>query len=108
MLYVEVLKKRYNNVGRTFCDAINPEAESCGRVISGSIRRLLPVALLPGLVELFIEGDLFGQGELFPTADTALQAEPEAVIRAPLAHTEIRAGMFGDLLLDHTTILTQA
>jgi len=22
MLYVEVLKKRYNNVGRTFCDAI--------------------------------------------------------------------------------------
>jgi len=23
MLYVEVLKKRYNDVGRTFCDAIN-------------------------------------------------------------------------------------
>jgi len=23
MVYVEVLKKRYNNVGRTFCDAIN-------------------------------------------------------------------------------------
>jgi len=23
MLYVEVLKKRYNNVGRTFCNAIN-------------------------------------------------------------------------------------
>jgi len=22
MLYVEILKKRYNNVGRTFCDAI--------------------------------------------------------------------------------------
>jgi len=22
MMYVEVLKKRYNNVGRTFCDAI--------------------------------------------------------------------------------------
>jgi len=25
MFYVEVLKKRYNNVGRTFCDAINPQ-----------------------------------------------------------------------------------
>jgi len=25
MLYVEVLKKRYNNVGRTFCDAIKVE-----------------------------------------------------------------------------------
>jgi len=25
MSYVEVLKKRYNNVGRTFCDAINKD-----------------------------------------------------------------------------------
>jgi len=37
MLYVAVLKKRYNNVGRTFCDAINAcqQKSPADRILQG-------------------------------------------------------------------------
>jgi len=40
MLYVEILKKHYNNVGRTFCDAIincNPADVPAGHPAVGLI-----------------------------------------------------------------------
>jgi len=44
MLYVEVLKKHYNNVGRTFCDAISICRTRYRRALSplqGGLSRLL-------------------------------------------------------------------
>lgn len=55
-----------------------------------------PVAsvLLAGafLVQLFVHGDLFGDAHFFAAA--GLQAETAAVVRAPLAHFTVGAGMF--------------
>jgi len=61
-------------------------AADCRAFAGGLGRRRTAVAL-------FEQGNLLSHGELF-TAAASLQAEPAAVVRTPLAHLAVGAGMF--------------
>jgi len=67
MLYVEVLKKRTNNVGRTFCDAVNSNIQPHIRV---NPLKLFPDDLhqnpLPPPTIKFSIKDLFPGAEIKP------------------------------------------